>query len=176
MKKKNWKNVTNFPGEWSGRTKLAADLIEESWNVIEFGAGAAHLGKYLKATQRYQPTDLIARNQNFQIIDLNDPLNLGAKFEVGIAMGVFEYVQDIDFTLNELSGKLPNLIATYCSSRYSILRFKFLRKYVGWINHFTEKEIIEIIRKVGYKVEYISVIETRFFYRQIIFKLKKIHG
>jgi hypothetical protein len=172
MSKKNWRKVHHFPQEWSNRTRIAADLIENKWSVIEFGAGEGSLGKILSHDTFYLPTDLIKRKDVFEIVDLDHPLNLSQKFDVGVAMGVLEYLNDLNFSLHEISRNVPNFITTYCCSNYRFVRLKSLRRYLGWKNHLSETEFEKILKESGFTISYKEIIELRFFYKQYIYKLE----
>lgn len=172
MGKRNWRSVQHFPHEWSNRTRLAANLIENTWSVIEFGAGNGYMGNILGTVHKYLPTDLIKRRDEFEIVNLDLPLKLSGTFDAGVAMGVLEYVSDVRFTLKEVSNSVPNLITTYCCARYRFSRFKPLRKYIGWNNHLTATEFEERMDEAGFVIVYKEIIEKRFFYRQYLYKLK----
>lgn len=173
MPRKNWTGSYVFPEEWMNRTILASELIDPSWDVVEFGAGSAKLRNFLEDSQRYLPTDLVQRDPNFQIVNLNEPLKLESKFDVGIAMGVLEYVSDMEYTLNEIGKNLPNFITTYCAAKSKLYRFSLVRKYIGWKNHHTEKEFEHLVNQSGYKIFTKIKLENRFFYSQYIYKLRK---
>ena len=175
MSERNWRNVQHFPHQWSNRTRLAADLIGNTWSVVEFGAGEGFLGKILSHDSFYLPTDLIKRKDNFEIVNLDHPLNLSRKFDVGVAMGVLEYLNDLNFSLQEISRNVPNFITTYCCAKYRFIRLKPLRRYIGWRNHLSETEFEKILGKAGFTISYKEMIERRFFYKQYIYKLVISH-
>lgn len=173
--KRNWLSDYVFPDNWVNRTVLASQMIDSSWDVIEFGAGSAKLKEFLKSSQRYLPTDLVLRQQSFQIINLDHPLQLKQEFDVGIAIGVLEYVNSLHFTLNQIATNLPNFVTTYCAAKNRFLKFERARGHIGWKNHLTKKEFENIINQVGYKIQVVKEIETRFFYNQYIYKLQKLN-
>lgn len=172
MAKRNWPSVQHFPHQWSNRTRLAADLIEDGWSVIEFGAGDGVMGNFLGAEHKYLPTDLVKRKDEFEIVNLDSPLDIKDIFDAGVAMGVLEYVENVHFSLEELSRSVPNFITTYCCAKYKFARFKTLRKYIGWKNHLTQCEFEQILEETGFTISYKEIIEQRFFYEQFIYKLK----
>lgn len=175
MPKRNWRIKQLFPQEWSDRTRIAAELIENNWSIIEFGAGNGVLGSFIAAEHIYLPTDLVKRRDEFEIVDLDFPLNLNRVFDVGISLGVLEYVNNVHFSLEELSRSVPNFIMTYCCAKYKFMRFKVLRKYIGWENHLTLTEFEKILGEARFIISYKEIIEKRFFYHQYIYKLKSIN-
>ena len=175
MAKRNWRRNLDFPHQWSNRTRLAVELIENKWSVIEFGAGNGIMGNFLGAKSKYLPTDLIKRKDEFEIVNLDFPLNLNRVFDVGVSLGVLEYVSNVHFSLEELSRSVPNFITTYCCAKYRFARFKVLRKYIGWENHLTRAEFEKILDEAGFIISYKEIIEERFFYNQYIYKLKSIN-
>jgi len=173
LPRKNWTGSYVFPEEWVNRTILASDLIDPAWDVVEFGAGNANLKNFLKDSQRYLPTDLVKRDPSFQIVNLDEPLNLASNFDVGIAMGVLEYVSEVESTLNEIAKNLPNFITTYCAAKSKLCKFILIRRYIGWNNHHTKKEFEDIVHQAGYKIVTQNKLEDRFLYSQHIYKLQK---
>lgn len=175
MAKRNWTSEQDFPHKWSDRARIAAELIEKKWSVIEFGAGNGIMGNFLGAKNKYLPTDLIKRKDEFEIVNLNFPLNLNRVFDVGVSLGVLEYVSNVHFSLEELSRSVPNYITTYCCANYRFARLKVLRKCIGWNNHLTLAEFEKILDEAGFIISYKEIIERRFFYKQYIYKLKSIN-
>lgn len=173
LPRKNWTGSYVFPEEWANRTILASELIDPNWDVVEFGAGNANLKNFLKDSQRYLPTDLVKRDPSFQIVNLDEPLKLESNFDVGIAMGVLEYVSDVESTLNEIAKNLPNFITTYCAAKSKLRKFILIRRYIGWNNHHTKNEFEDIVHQAGYKILTQSKLENRFLYSQHIYKLQK---
>ena len=169
----DWRKISHFPEEWSNRTRLAANLIEDGMSVIEFGAGNGIMGDILGSRNPYLPTDIIKRKDGFEVINLNHPLQLIGNFDIGVALGVMEYLEDVSFTLGMLSNNVPYLITTYCPARFKLLKCKMLRKNIGWKNTLTVNEFEERLNEAGFELVYKELIEKRFFYVQYLFKVKR---
>jgi len=122
------------------------------------------------------PTDLIKRSDDFEVVNLDFHLKQNYKFDVGVALGVLEYVGDFRFTLGELAKNLPNFIATYCCARFRFPRFKSVRKSIGWKNHLTRIEFEQCLYEAGFQIVYKEIIEKKIFYRQYLYKVKNQHA
>jgi hypothetical protein len=173
LPRKDWTGSFIFPEEWVNRTILASELIDPSWDVVEFGAGSTNLKNFLKHSQRYLPTDLVQRDSSFQIVNLDEPLKLGSNFDVGVAIGVLEYVSHVESTLNEIARNLPNFVTTYCAAKSKFPKFILIRRYIGWKNHYAKREFEDIVHQAGYKILTQNKLEDRFLYSQHIYKLQK---
>lgn len=173
MKKRGWEMGYIFPAEWEERTLVASTLVDSDWDIVEFGAGNAHLKNIIGKSQRYLATDIVIRDSSFRLVNLDNQLILPSKFDAGIALGVLEYLNDIQYSLNQISANLPNFITTYCVVKSKFIRFKTLRKYIGWKNHLSKEEFEEIISKSGFNIQAEIEIENNLFYIQYLYKLQK---
>lgn len=73
-----WTNPESLYADWEDRTNLMAQWIPDEVSVMEFGCGNMALKKYLPQGVFYTPSDIVLRNQETLVIDLNQraPLSL----------------------------------------------------------------------------------------------------
>ena len=62
-----WSNTENLSANWESRAKAAASLISPNSKVLEFGAGAMKLPKYLPENCIYVPSDIVKRTPNINL-------------------------------------------------------------------------------------------------------------
>jgi hypothetical protein len=146
-----WQDLRNHDVDWDKRTRAIADLIPPGSHVIEFGAGRRQLERWLPAGCSYTPSDIVDRGPGTLLCDLNrrplPTLDRQAPFQIAVFSGVLEYVVDLPSVLTWLAPQFDSVIASYnCASPVSSamkrLRLMAARLSSGWVNHFTEAEII----------------------------------
>jgi len=141
---------------WDERTRLIAGLIPPGSGVIEFGAGRRQLEQYLDPSCSYVPSDLVSRGEGTIVLDLNSrPLpNLGRRFDVSVLAGVLEYIQRLPSFAIWLASISDTVIASYTPARsrprsLGRLRERYARAGAGWVNSYSEQELLEIFANAG---------------------------
>jgi hypothetical protein len=117
------------------------------------------LEKLLDPSCTYVPSDLINRGPETFICDLNrrplpdlSHLNL----DTAVFGGVLEYIHDLK-SLAEWLGRYVSLcVASYASVHSNAgmvqrVRDGFDRFYFGYMNNYTEEEIVQIFRQAGFR-------------------------
>ena len=160
---KRWKHDNELFQDWDERTLILGSFIPLENNVIEFGAGNMVL-KTLNF-KSYTPTDIVKRNQEMLVCDLNEPIALDLScYDTGVFSGVLEYVYNIDTVFNKISQDINQIVLSYCCSDIITLS----RDKNGWLSDFTKGELEEIFEKYNYKI--VDYSEWR---NQSIYNLKK---
>lgn len=91
---------------WAGRAKRVGALVLPGSRVLDLGAGAAGLGRYLDPSCTYYPVDLPA-------FDMNRGLWPEGRFDVVTMTGVLEYAADPADVFRRLRKLAPVAIITY---------------------------------------------------------------
>jgi hypothetical protein len=155
---KRWTNSHSLETWWDSRTEKMAGLIPGGTRVIEFGAGHRQLEKFLDPSCSYVPSDLVDRGPGTIICDLNqrplpDLRHLGA--DVAFFAGVLEYLRDVGSVVEWLSEQVSYCVASYaCVSptKSTVQRFRgrLSRLYFGYMNDYTEEELLELFKRYGF--------------------------
>ena len=150
-----WADAEAFD-DWHPRTKLIADLIPSGSSVIEFGAGRRLLESYLDPSCTYVPSDIVSRGPDTIVLDLNQrPLpDFGERFDVAVLAGVLEYIQRLPSFAIWLASTADTAIASYTPARtrpgsLRRLRERYARAGAGWVNSFSEAELLQIFAAAG---------------------------
>lgn len=133
---RDWSN----PGTYPDRVKLIAGMVKPGkgvTRVIEFGCGITPVSLYLPADCHYQGSDLIKRDDNTIVIDLNKDLPVIARYNVAVFSGVLEYINDIPRVIAWITPYVDTIIASYAVSKGEDMTG---REYNGWINNYTFAE------------------------------------
>jgi hypothetical protein len=163
-----WKDLRNHDIDWDKRTRAIADLIPPGSHVIEFGAGRRQLEHWLPAGCSYIPSDIVERGLDTLLCDLNrrplPALGCQAPFRIAVFSGVIEYVVDLPSVLTWLAPQIDWVIASYNCAPLVETAVKRLRLIVarlssGWVNTFTEAEIIAYFTKTGFTLSRICALD-----------------
>ena len=162
-----WKDLRNHDIDWDKRTRAIADLIPPGSRVIEFGAGRRQLEHWLPAGCSYTPSDIVERGSDTLLCDLNrrplPTLGRQALPQIAVFSGVIEYVVDLPSVLTWLAPQIDWVIASYnCAplvdSALKRLRVIAARLSSGWVNAFTEAEIIACFTDAKFTVNSICAV------------------
>jgi hypothetical protein len=153
-----WRDAEAFPDDWEGRTQLIAQLVPKGTRVIEFGAGKRKLESQIDPTCTYIPCDIVSRGKDTLVLDLNArslPNLRHLNLDVAVFAGVIEYIADLGSLVTWLSQQASTCIASYeraqtQSCEPARLRETIRRTGAGWVNTFSEAELIEIFRSGGF--------------------------
>jgi hypothetical protein len=142
-----WKHNSELFQDWDERTLILGSYISMKSNVIEFGAGNMVL-KTLNF-KSYTPTDIVKRNQEMLVCNLNEPIALDLSvYDTAAFSGVLEYVYDIENVFKQLSQHIDQVVLSYCCSDIVMAS----RDKNGWLSDFTKNELEGIFEKYDYKV------------------------
>ena len=152
-----WSNTENLESWWGARTEKIVGFIRPGARVVEFGAGSRHLEKLLDKSCVYFASDLVNRGSGTIVCDLNkrplpDLTELSA--DVAVFSGVLEYIRDLDSLVAWLAGQISACVASYeCvtppATFLGALRRRIRRIYYGYMNHYSEAELLAVFARAG---------------------------
>lgn len=101
--------VTEQP-KWENRARIIAHFIRPTDVVLDLGAGDRKLKKYLPRSAGYIPLDCTAALPGTFVVDFNTEFRLPEqKFDVVVAAGFFEYVDELDGFMRKLAAACDGL-------------------------------------------------------------------
>lgn len=92
---------------WHNRNTFVADYIPANISIVDFGCGNKEILEFCTPT-RYLGIDTC--NQADLQHDLNLKLNLNETYDLGLALGLLEYVKDPDYTLSNIKKYVKKII------------------------------------------------------------------
>lgn len=155
-----WANPRSIYSSWESRTEMAAAFVPDDSRVVEFGAATRVLEKHLNPSCTYTPCDLVDRGAGTIVCDLNDrPLpDFGSQtYDVAVIMGVLEYVRDAPGVVDWLARHFQMCVLSYACTQSTGRSIRARLEAVGrlnrgWMNNYTEAELVELFRQRGYSV------------------------
>ncbi|ETB33475.1 MULTISPECIES: class I SAM-dependent methyltransferase [Mycobacterium avium complex (MAC)] len=152
---RRWLDPTSYDDSWECRTERAAQLVSAGHRVIEFGAGTRKLERYLDPSCTYVPSDLTDRGPGTIVCDLNSrPLPTLPDYDTAVLLGVLEYLRDVPEIIGWLASQVQFCVVSYvCRSAGSIsgVLEVLRRNRAGWMNHYSEAQIVELFREQGFE-------------------------
>lgn len=154
---KRWtKNATETP-PWDERNIQIAELIPDHSSVLDLGAGAQTLRKYLRPNCRYQPCDLVESSPDILRCDFNrgiypdiDPFF----YDYVICSGLIEYLWQPEAFLKRISQFGSHFVLSYCARRDDD---SFTgRLATGWVNHMSFEQMSTLIANSGIAVSRVA--------------------
>lgn len=154
-----WQNF-EFKDDWTLRLMRIGELIPDASSVFEFGAGPIGLRPFLKPKCELFSSDVIPRENIAAIIDLNRlplPSLVGYRTDVAVFSGVLEYVSELRPVAEWTAKYFKTCIATYecadsTSDRLHHIREGIGRLSLGWVNHLTESQFIDLFADAGFRL------------------------
>lgn len=134
------------------RAQFAAQFIPAGARVLELGCGRGMLRKYLPNACRYQGCDLIAREAETIVCDLNAgefPTEAAMQADVIVMLGVLETIVDVDTFFTHLRLCKRDVILSYCATD---LTGNCDRVALGWINNFSYFDLARLFDRFGYRI------------------------
>jgi len=161
-----WETTNSLKSDWDGRTKIMSKYIVDNTKVIEFGAGRLVLSNLIPKNCVYTPSDIVDRGKGTIVLDLNkSPLLMFDHYDYAVFSGVLEYVNNVPLLIKHLSEYIDSFILSYATvGKYNTRN----KKRNGWVNNYSEKEIIQILEQNNYVLT-----KKTAWRRQSIFVFKK---
>lgn len=152
-----WADPANLSAAWDGRAARVAAHIPRGTHVLDVGAGAMALRRFLDTSVRYTPADIVAREPGCLVADLNQGQFPAGRFDYVTMLGVLEYLHDLPGVLRRARAAAPRAIFTY--SLYAGGE-RDGRRALGWFNDFTATELSALLAEAGWQVSSVEAIEN----------------
>ena len=136
---------------WEARVRLIASLIPQGSAVLDVGAGARTLARYLPAGATYQAVDVVEGPETIRA-DFNalEVPELSRAYDYVVCAGVLEYVGPVHLLLATLAGWGDTVVLSYAvhDGRSTCEG----RRRNGWINDLTEADLLALLAQHGLRV------------------------
>jgi hypothetical protein len=163
-----WSNHDSLEPAWDARAAAAAAFVPSGARVLDLGCGRMALRGLVPNDCVYQPCDLVARDPNTIVCDLNAggfPVEAAADADIVTMLGVLEYVVDADALFAALQRSRCDIVLSYCPTEFSAA---VDRPSLGWISHFGFADLAALFDRHGYRIERSERIDAL----QVLIKLR----
>jgi methyltransferase family protein len=153
-----WSKRESFAPQWALRAGLAAQMIPAYSSVLDIGAGAMDLEKVLPEGCRYQPCDLVSRDERTIVCDLNKgEFPDGVRADTVTMLGVLEYIREPLELLRKIRALNRPLV---CSYSITDRRPDLDRGAQGWINGFDFAALQGLMKQAGFVLQHRQAIDN----------------
>jgi hypothetical protein len=112
----------------------------------------------------YTPSDLVDRGNGTIVCDLNSwVLPAFPPHDVAVFSGVLEYVNDIEYLINNIKSSFNIIVASYCDLEQ--FPGRFLRRSKGWVNDHTSEAIQGVFFQSGFRCDHVESWHRQKIYR-----------
>jgi hypothetical protein len=168
---RRWKKVAREKEPlWDERNRIIATFIPEASSVVDLGAGARTLKRYLKSGCEYQPCDIVKSSPDMIVCDFNSGIypSLSRRYDYVVCSGVFEYIRRPSEFLSSIRQYGKRIILSYNPAGQGVATFERLAN--GWVNHLTSQQLEALFSTNG--------LDWKLIWRQdseTIYELKNTH-
>jgi hypothetical protein len=148
-----WSNEDSLEPAWDARATVAAAFVPSGARVLDLGCGRMALRDLVPKDCVYQPCDLVARDADTVVCDLNAggfPVEAAADADIVTMLGVLEYIVDADALFADLRRSRCDVVLSYSPSDFS---GAVDRPSLGWTSHFGLADLAALFDRHGYRVE-----------------------
>jgi hypothetical protein len=126
---------------WDERNRIIATFIPGASSVVDLGAGAQTLKRYLKSGCEYQPCDIVKSSPDIIVCNFNSGIypRLSRRYDYVVCSGVFEYMRHPSQFLSNIRQYGNRIILSYVPAGQTIGPFERLAR--GWVNHLTSQQL-----------------------------------
>lgn len=162
-----WEFADSYRENWKQRAVKLMDLFKKNefdegsqYQVVEYGCGVyAPFNTLFNGKNGFEVSkyDIKAWDEQTSVIDLNSANVLLPTTNISVFSGVLEYLNDVPSILSKAINASDYLLVSYAflPSALFLDEEKFLNAInsrvvsKGWRNHFTNKDLVEIISTIG---------------------------
>jgi hypothetical protein len=142
MSDADWKLTAD--ARWEERLAIMAAYIRPGDRVLDFGAGAQVLSRYVPDGCSYTAADATDRIPGTIVFDMNSEWQIPGEFDVVVMSGVLEYADNPRQVLKQVASLAPRLVLSY-QPRNALL------KTGGWPVHLSKAQLGRALKLAGWK-------------------------
>ncbi len=145
---------------YDARAQFAAQFIPAGARVLELNCGRKALARYLPNGCEYSGCDLIARDEDTTVCDLNAgefPTAQAANADVIVMLGALETIVDVESLFTHLRFCKRDVVLSYCARD---LTGKCDAAALGWVNHFSYFELARLFDRFGFRIECTAPVDS----------------
>ena len=154
------------------RARIAARLVRPGSRVLDLGCGAMVLREHLPPGCTYIPADLVKRSEDTHLIELNKGLWPLVRADVTVALGLAEYLHDIDAFLAGTCRCAPELLFSYHVRTSGSEEARLSRLTQGWLSDLSLSSLIAASESAGAVIERVTALAPKRHFIQYFIKLR----
>jgi mannosyltransferase OCH1-like enzyme len=149
---KRWGDLENYPKGWNPRANLAADMVDDGVKLLEIGVGAGYFKSITEDRVRYTGVDLAPVIPEVTEFNLETDELPESRYDCIVALGVLEYVHDLQRAATLLTAGADTLVLSYCFAEPGFQGADH-RLALGWVNGLSEDELFRLFARHGFALK-----------------------
>jgi hypothetical protein len=157
--RERWSSPDRYDQAWQVRSVAAIEMAPHASWICDLGCGTLQsLKAALRSGQVYLPADLTQWTADTELCELNElrlPYRSLSICDTVFLLGVIEYIFKPAYLLEAISSNVEFLLLSYnqtpSEGRSSNLSEE--RRSVGWVNDFTELELLTLLLTNGFEIQ-----------------------
>lgn len=133
--------IGNMKSKWSKRNLFVKQFIKDGISIVDFGCGHKDILEVCKPSD-YLGIDVTETAD--LTLNLNTDFDLGKKFELGLVLGVLEYLDNPSHTLSNIKKHVNEIIILVRDSK----------KAPEWKQRITADELKKLMEEHFYDVKF----------------------
>jgi predicted TPR repeat methyltransferase len=167
-----WGDLASYPAGWNARADLAADLVDAGGSLLEIGVGAGYFKSIIEDRVDYTGVDLAPVVPGVAAFNLESDRLPAPRYDCIVALGVLEYVHDLERAVSLLSEATDTLVLSYCSAEPGYTAQGF-RLGMGWVNGLLEEEFLALLARHGFRPDDRRDVSHETGWHQAVFRLQR---
>ncbi len=145
-----WAEYLAGPRKLLSSHRIAAQFISSGSRVLDVAAGQQSLRDVLPMEHSYFPADLLAMSDDTVLIDLNQGHFPSGTYDIGVLLGIIEFVHDPEKLLRNVRAATPAIVISYpCADR----ELQSDRRQLGYFNDLTAESMATMLESNGWHLE-----------------------
>lgn len=147
-KKVGWQEQDSYLPFFEDRIVKMLKMIDLSKinSVMDIGCGECKLKKYLHDNIKYLPIDQYKTTANVILKNFNQGEFLQEKVDLAFVSGLFEYIFDIKWIINQITNNSNYVLASYHFTDYKKGRCS------KWVNSYDKDTFLKLFEKNGFEL------------------------
>lgn len=147
-----WGDIGSYPTGWNPRADIAAEMVAGGGSLLEIGVGAGYFKSIIEGRVAYEGLDLAPVVPGVQQFNLESDEFPAAHYDCIVALGVLEYVHDLERAVSLITGATDTLVLSYCFAEPGYQEPEF-RLGLGWVNGLLEDEFLGMFTSRGFTLD-----------------------
>jgi len=166
-----WRDPASVSGFWDERAAVAARHIPDGTRVLDLGAGAMGLRRFLAPACVYIPCDVVEREPGALVADLNKGEFPPGAYDWVTVLGVLEYIHDVSRVLDFMARAAPHAVITYCLDTAKVIA---TRRGMGWVNDYDRESFVALLDQSPWRIRDAALIKKGAHNEQVLLVLDRV--
>lgn len=152
--RERWGNPGSYQRAWRERALIAAAMVPDNVSVVEVGVGTGSFRDLVDARCQYHGFDLAPLDERTAPLDLDSEAIGHPGADYVVALGVLEYLSNVDVAITRICAVGQRAIVSYCYPRAGLDSQEIMRnrRGRGWVNDLSRAELLSAFKLSAFRL------------------------